>query len=121
MYTPDITLEGQTYALQSQRTNSSVRSDASQPVSEPNTLTISHEKAKNGRVSSAVILDDTKIVSTAGATIPVADTVKVLLKIQYNPVGGRIDNDTVVENLVAQIVAFASNASNIDKLLNQES
>lgn len=120
-YSPDITLGTDVYSLQSQRTNASVRSDAAQPISEPNLLTISHENAKNGRRSSVVIIDDTKIVSTANATIPVADTVRAMFKVQFNPLGGRTDNEAAINAAVTQLIAFLSDASYVDKLLNQES
>ena len=121
MYTPDITLGTQTYSLQAQRANSSVRSDASQPLSEPNTLTISHELAKSGRYSTAVMLDDTKIVSLVGATTPVPDTVRTMFKLQYNPLAGRTDVDADITNAIAQLIVFLSDPTNVDKLLNKES
>lgn len=119
-YSPDITIGTDTYSLQSQRTNASVRSDAAQEVSEPNLLTISHENAKNGRRSSVVILDDTNIVSSVDATIPVADTIRTMFKVQYNPLGGRTDNETTIKAEIAKLVIFLGDVSNIDKMLNQE-
>lgn len=121
MYTPDLIIGTKTYALTSQRALSSIRSDASQPVTAPKTITISHENAKNLRRSSAVILDDTIIVSTAGAVVPVKDNIKVLLKVQFNPFGGRTTTTADINAAIAQLVAFLGVPANITKLLNQES
>lgn len=121
MFTSDITLNTHVYSLTSQRTTSSTRRDSAQPVSEPNELSIAHETAKNGRVSTAVILDDTKIVSVPGATVPVKDTVRVLFKVQYNPFGGRTTNATDIALAIADLVSFLNTPANITKLLNQES
>lgn len=119
MYTADITLNTKTYTLKAQRATSSVRGVSSRPVAEPLNLTISNETAKNGRVSSVIMIDDVKVVQV-GTSIPTADTIRALLKIQYNPMSGRANIDTVVQALCADIVAFATPA-NITKLLNKES
>lgn len=121
MYASDITLGTSTFALTTQRPLSSVRSNASAPVSEPKTLTISHENANSGRRSSVVILDDVKIVSTAGALVPVKDTVKLLVKVQYNPFGGRTTTTADINSLITQLIAFLNTPANVTKLLNQES
>lgn len=120
MYASDITLGTTTFSLRTQRVNSSIRSDATQPLNEPNTLTISHDVAGSGRVSSAVMLDDVKVVQV-GTSSPVADTVRVMLKVQYNPVSGRVDIDDDVNALIAELVAFLGTPANVVKLLNRES
>jgi len=119
-FSPDITLDTQVYSLQAQRTNSSIRSDASQPLSEPNLLTISHENAKNGRRSSVVILDDTVVISPDGLN-PTPDTIRLMLKLQFNPLGGRTDNEAVINALITQLSAFMADSTFVTKLLNQES
>lgn len=121
MYASDITIGTKTYNLQSQRTLSSVRSDASRPVGEPRLLTISHENAKNGRRSSVIILDDTKIVSVAGASVPVTDNVRLLLKAQFSPFGGRTTTADDINDLLTQLITFMGDPANVAKLLNQES
>jgi hypothetical protein len=118
-YSNDITLGTVVYSLRSQRTNSTVRSDATQATTEPSLLTISHEIAKNGRVSSAVIFDDTKVV-TSSETTPVVSTDKAVFKFQFNPLDGRTDHSTVFNALCDQLVAFLSVQDNRDKLINQE-
>jgi hypothetical protein len=121
MYATDITLATNTYSLKTQNPNNSIRSDASQPVSEPNTLTISHEYAKSGKQSSVVIFDDKKLVSLPGATVPVADQVRTMFKIQFNPLAGRTDIEAVITQQVAELTAFLADSGNIDKLMNGES
>lgn len=117
MFTPDLVLGTATYSLTAQRVNSSIRGDASQPLSEPNLLTISHENAKNGRRSSVIILDDTKIV---GGTTIVPSTVRTLLKLQFNPLEGRTDIETALAAQIAEVVEFLSNPALVAKILNQE-
>jgi len=121
MYTSAITIGTKTYDLQSQRTLSSTRGDASRAVGEPRSLTISHENAKNGRRSSVIIFDDTKIVSVAGASVPVVDNVRVLLKVQFAPSGGRTTTAADINELLTQLTTFLGTPANITKLLNQES
>lgn len=120
MYTTDITLGTNVYSLTTQRINASIRSDAAQPLSEPNTLTISHENAKNGRRSSVVIFDDIKVL-TSSSTLPLQDNVKVMLKVQFNPLGGRTTNEADINALLADLVSFISEPTNVTKFLNQES
>lgn len=119
MYTSDITIGTETYALRTQRVNSSVRAEISQPVSEPRLLTISHETSKSGRVSSVVMIDDSKVVQI-GSSAPTVDTMRALLKIQYNPLSGRTGVEAEIKAMIAALAAFATDA-NISKLLNQES
>jgi len=119
-YSADITLLTNTYSERSRRDYASVRSNASEPLSEPNLLTLSHETAKNGRVSSVVIFDDTKIVSLAGASLTTTDTVRTMFKVQYNPLGGRTDNEAAINAAIAELIAFLGVADNVSKLLNQE-
>lgn len=132
MFEPAITLQTKVFDLKSQRVNSSVRGDASEPVSEPNTLTISHENAKNGKVSSAIILDDVKLVtaaintnltigpSAALSSVSMPSAIRTMLKFQYNPLDGRDDIEAAVAVQAAQIVEFLGIPANIAKILNQE-
>lgn len=119
MFTADITLNTKSYVMKAQRATSSVRGVATRPVSEPLSLTISHETAKNGRVSSVIMIDDTAVVQS-GTSVAHAETLRAMLKIQYNPLSGRTSIDAAVQALCADIVAFATPA-NITKLLNKES
>lgn len=119
MYTSDITIGTEVYALRSQRTNSSVRAETSQSVSEPRLLTISHENAKSGRVSSVIMIDDSKVVQI-GASAPSLDTMRAMIKIQYNPLSGRTGIEAEIKAMIAALAAFSTDA-NISKLLNQES
>lgn len=120
MYTSDITIGTENYALRTQRASSSVRAEISQPVSEPRLLTISHENVKSGRVSSAVMLDDSKVVQI-GASAPTLDTMRVMVKIQYNPLSGRTDIDAEIKAMITTLTTFLGVAGNVTKLLNQES
>jgi hypothetical protein len=123
MFTPDITIGTNVYSLTSQRTNSSLRSDPSTGLDNPNLMTISHEVAKNGKVSSVVILDSEVVVPcTDTCTItPASDTIRLQLKVQYNPLIGRTDTATEIERLRVLLVTFASNATSFAKFLNKES
>lgn len=119
MFATDLTINTRTYNLIAQRATSSVRSDATQPLSEPNTLTISHENVKSGRRNSVVILEDQKTISNGTAIIN--DSMKIMVKVSYNPFSGRTDIGVDLENLRAELVAFLSVPANFTKLLNQES
>lgn len=119
MFTPDITIGTDVYSRIVTRPTSAVYSDNDQSLTNPRTLQISHETAKSARVSSAVILDDTMTVTVGNTTVP--DNVRVLLKVSYNPLGGRVDLSGVVKNTIAQLSEFIQDEGNITKLLNKES
>lgn len=119
MFSSDITIGSDAFSRTVTRPTSSTYSDNNQSLSNPRALTISHETAKSSRVSSAVILDDTATVVLGNTTS--ADNVRVLLKVSYNPLGGRVNLTDVVKAAIAQIVAFAGVEGNITKLLNKES
>lgn len=119
MYPSTLILNTQTFEKKVQRPMSSVYIDTDQTLDNPRSLTISHEVAKSGRVSTAVMLDDTKSIVLANSIV--ADNTRVLIKLSYNPLGGRASLDTVVRAALADLVGFLSDTANIDKLLTQES
>lgn len=106
-----------TFSLVTTRANSSIRGDASQPLDEPRVLTVSHESSTNGKVSSAIMLDDAANVSSLG--IANSSGVRVMVKIQYNPIEGRTDIEATVNELYAQLTQLLD-APTINKLLNKE-
>lgn len=119
MFNADVTLDTTTYSLVSQYPQSSLRSDASQPVSEPLTMKISHETSKAGRRSSVILLTDTAVVTTGASNVK--DDVVAMFKVQYNPFSGRTTNEADILALVDQLKLFLADPANIDKILNQES
>lgn len=119
MFINDITIGTDVFSKTVVRPTSSTYSDNNQTLSNPRTLQISHEIAKSGRVSTAVIIDDTATV-TLGSSL-VADNVRALIKISYNPLGGRAELTAAVKAAIAQINAFMSVEANVTKLLNRES
>jgi len=119
MYPNTLTLNTHNYDLVSSAPYRTVRSDASQPIAEPSTLTISHEVAKNGRRSSVVILDDIAVINS-GTSIT-KDSIKAQFKLQFNPYSGRAVFETTINSLIGQLTAFVSVPANIDKFLNLES
>lgn len=120
MFTPDITIGTNIYSLTQQRTSGSLRSDPSKGILNPLLMTISHEEAKNGKISSVVILDSEVTVDSTTA-LPVSDNIRVLFKIQYNPTSGRTGTAAELERLRALLVTFINTPANINKLLNKES
>lgn len=119
MFDNHINIGYDTFAKQSVRPLSAIYSDNNQTLSNPRTLTISHEVGKSGQVSSAVILDDM-------ATIPVGNTlvtdrVRVLYKIQYNPMVGRAELAAAIRGASTQLVSFVSDDTNLNRILNKES
>lgn len=119
MFPSDITIGTDSFSRIVTRPTSSSYSDNNQSLSNPRVLQISHETAKNARVSSAVILDDTQTVTIGNTSV--ADNIRVLLKVSYNPLGGRADLTEKVKAAIVQLTAFAAVEANITKLLNKES
>jgi hypothetical protein len=118
-FTDRITLQDATPADQhfdkvSSATNSTVRRDASQPLDQPQALTISHEVTKDQkRVNSAVMLDRTVLDSGDSVTLGNA---RVLVKLSYD-----VEQITAADitEMVDEVKEFLSTA-NVTKLLNRE-
>lgn len=120
MFLPDLstTVPVATFSLVSQRATSSLRADPAMPLEEPRTLTISHETQKNGRVASVIYIDDLQTV-TSSSVLPTLSSVRLQLKLQYNPTEGRTDLDTVIPEIYAQLKEILTTA-NLTKFLNKE-
>lgn len=118
MFTPDITIGTKTYSLTTQKPLGSIRSDAAAALSNPRQLTISHELSKTKR-SSVVIVSDTLSVPVTGA-LPATDSIRVMLKLQYDPFAGRTTTEADVKAAIDELVAFLT-VANVDKILNLES
>jgi len=122
MLPSDITLNTNTYALQTQRANSSVRGDSARPLETPVTLEIAHETAKNGRVSSVIILSSHELVAGASLscpTAPISDALRVQFKMQYNPTIGRTGIDAEILRLKTDLISFITSAD-FDRIVNRE-
>lgn len=126
-FTSDITLNnGETdnvYSETLRYRSKSVRSDANQAVTEPNTFTISHEVAGNGRVSTVVYRDNVRTVETGSNSCSVAtvsDTVRSQFKFAYNPTIGRSTIEAELRAQIAELIAFLEGTGHVDKLLNKE-
>lgn len=119
MFTPDIIIGSDTFSRTVTRPTSSTYSDNNQSLSNPSTVTISHETAKNARVNSAVIFDDTETVTVGN--FMTADNIRVLVKVSYNPLGGRPDLTEKVKAAINRSIAFMQVENNVIKLLNKES
>lgn len=127
MFTPDIILNDgvadRTYSLTQQRTTSSLRSDATRDVTTPRYVTIAHEKAKDGTISSVIYIDSEEVIACNDtcATTPTIDKLRVQLKIVRNPLSGRATIEEDVEELLEQVINLITEGSNRAKFLNQES
>lgn len=119
MFQSDITIGTNTFSKVVVRPMSSSYADNNQTLTNPRILQISHEVAKSGRVSTAVILDDT--ANVAVGTSLVASNVRVLTKISYNPLEGRADLDAAIKAAIVELNTFLSAEANVAKLLNKES
>lgn len=114
-----MTIDTSDFSLVTQRSQSSVRRDATAPVENPVSLITSHETAKSGRVSSVVYFDDEKLVVTEdGVSVP--SNIRTQFKISYDPTSGRNDIETVLARQLVLINTFLAYAPYMDKLLNQE-
>lgn len=119
MFDNSITLGADTFAKQSVRPLSATYADNNQALNNPRTLTISHEVGKSGQVSSAIILDDSTTIPVGNSLV--ADRIRVLCKIQYNPLQGRANLAAAIKAAVTQLSTFVGDTNNFNKLLNKES
>jgi hypothetical protein len=117
-FTSDLTIGTTVYSQTASYPTSTLRSDSAAGVNAQSNMTISHETLKSGRVSSAVILDD-ELLPVTDEVCSKPSLIRAMLKLQYHPYDGRTDTSAVVKELVASLVAFATEA-NITKLLNKE-
>lgn len=123
MYAQSITIGTNTYDLTTQRANSSLRSDASTGLDNPNLMTVSHDTASNGKVSSVIIFDSEEVIpcNDTCVTSPQSDNIRVMMKIQYNPTSGRAAIATEIDRLRVLLDTFTSDATNWGKFINKES
>lgn len=123
MLPSDIILDTNTYALRTQRLNSSVRADVNRDLAKPVTLTISHETAKSGRVSSVVIFDSAEVIDCDASCnlTPTTDNIRMQVKLQYNPLSGRVATEAEIERLYEQVQLFLTDNALWVRFLNQES
>lgn len=119
MFLNSLTIGTDTFDKQTIRPLSATYVDNNQTLSNPRSLTISHEIGKSGQVATAVILDDNAIVPIGNSNV--TDKVRVLFKIQYNPLQGRTGLDTAIKAAIVQLTGFMSDSANVVKLLNKES
>lgn len=119
MYANILTLGSTNYDLVSQNPYRSMRSNSARPVSQPQTLTISHETTKTGTRSSVLILEDIDVINTSTSIIK--DSIKAQFKLSFKPYSGRTDIETVIAAQIAALQEFLSVPANIDKFINQES
>jgi len=121
-FASDIIIGTATFSASTIKSNSTVRGNPASDLDNPDNLTISHETASSGRVSSVVILDEGYVIpcnDTCG-TAPALDKTRVLFKIQYDPATGPADLKIALTAQIAAMVAFVSDAANVIKLLNKE-
>lgn len=123
MLTNDITLNtSDTYSLIEQRPTSSKRSISGLEPNVDGNLVVSHEVAKDGRVSSVVIIEDLLVPAINATTgiIPKTDAIRVMLKLQYSPSTTRVSSDADIKKAIAGIVEFFGDPVKVNKILNRE-
>lgn len=113
-----LTTTTSTYSTISVRPTSTFRGDAARPLDNPRTLTVSHDVAKSGRVSTVIYIDDNQMVSSA-STLPKTSNIRGQLKFSYNPVEGRTDIATDIAEIFAELKEILT-PSNLTKILNKE-
>lgn len=118
MLDSSLTTPTSTYSTISVRPTSTLRSDAARPLINPRTLTVSHDVAKSGRVSSVIYIDDIATVLSPDAQ-PKTSSIRGQLKISYNPVEGRTDIASDIAEIIEEIKTILSPA-NLTKILNKE-
>jgi len=113
-----VTLGTEDFAKTVERPTSSERAVAGLTVGNNVKLTISHETSKTGIRSSAIILDDTDLVTGAGDPVPANN--RLLLKLQFNPLSGRTDATAVIVAQRARLVAILADDALWAKFINSE-
>lgn len=121
-FSDPITIDATDYSVVSANSKSTLRANALQDLDKPELLTISHETAASGKVSSVIILDFGYPVAcdTTCGTAASIEKDRVMLKVQYNPIKGEADQKVVLTAMIADIVLFLTNSANVIKLLNKE-
>lgn len=119
----DIVLTDRTFMSVVTTPRSTVRSRAEADLLNPESLTISHEVAKNGKISSVVYREDLTVLpcgADACSTTAQTSAVRAQFKISYNPKMGDVNLDAALDDVIADLIVFLSDTSNIAKLINQE-
>lgn len=113
-FSDQIVINTVAYDVTIRNSRSTVRGVAGLPIGEPQALTISHEKSKDGKRSNILVkLDETHI--DAGDNVTLANA-SAHLKISFD---NQVNTEAQVQAIVAAVVAFATPA-NVTKLLNGE-
>jgi hypothetical protein len=118
VFNDDITLTNadttsQTMSAIIKNSRSTVRKDASQPLDEPQALTISHEVSKDKkRQNSAVILDRT-VLDADEVTL---GNLRVVVRVSFDT--GQI-TEAMIQEAIAKQIEFLTTA-NVTKLVNGE-
>jgi hypothetical protein len=113
----DLTPVVRIYSKITERPTSTVRKVAGEEGTVQ--LSVSHETAKSGLVSSVMIFDDSLTV-TSSASAPIIDNYRLMVKLQRNPLGGRADGPQTIIDMRAELIALLSDDTSWAKFLNQE-
>jgi hypothetical protein len=121
-YPSDIVIDTETFSLVSVRPTSSVRSDATTDLNTPNTLTVSHETAKDGGVQSVIYNDRSYIeaCNTTCGTPASQRRVRAQFKLSYNPTGEYEFLEQDIRTALTQLITFLGVTANVTKFLNKE-
>lgn len=123
MLADNITLNtSDEYRLQVRNPTSSLRSLAGLPLGDNQTLRVSHETAKNGVISSALIRENTYVDVDGVLPDNGTDSLKVLVKAIYNPnialsTGDKI---TVLTQMLTEIAEIIAVPASVDAFFNLE-
>lgn len=118
----DITVDTDVYSATIVKPRSTLRSDPTQPIGEPETLLVSHEIQSNGKVSSVVIFDDGTVSTCSDACdiSPKVLNVRGMLKLQYNPTEGYPEITIAIDDVINKLKAFMADDALMDRFRNQE-
>jgi hypothetical protein len=117
----DLTLGTVTYSSTVIKSNSTLRANAARPIEDPEVLTISHEIAKNGKVSSVILIDDNEALPcTTTCNTPTTSNVRAMFKLQYNPLDGRAGLVTSITYVINQLQLALNDATVMAKFVNKE-
>lgn len=102
--------------------SSTLRSNAVADISDPETLLISHETQKNGKVNSAIILDYGQIIpcDTTCGTEARFENIRAMFKLTYNPLSGFVAPEEAITALIEQLQAALADDDLMLKFRNRE-
>lgn len=102
-----------------QRPTSSIYRSALSTSDEIIEMSVAHEVTNTGFVNSAMILDNTRVL-TDSSNLGKPERIRLTLKIQYKDLSVRDDRDAEIASMIAGLVELLGDTTTLAAFLNQE-